>query len=102
MFNNEEFKKIVREALSEVMDEHYGTVLNKLSALLTDSDNMRMYTIPQVAAMMHKSSQTIRRWISQGLLVKTQNNLVSQGAINDFISFSKGLRDRPKSNFSNN
>lgn len=102
MFNTEEFKKVIREALSEVMEEQYGSLMNQLSGLLTDSNDMRMYSIPQVAAMMHRSSQTIRRWISQGLLVKTKNNLISQAAINDYINYSKGLKDRPNYNYSEN
>jgi len=56
------------------MDEHYGSVLNKLSALLTDSDNMRMYTIPQIAAMMHNFNKMIISFLKSFFKLKTYIN----------------------------
>lgn len=95
MFNKEEFKQAIKEAVTEVIEQKYAPFFKQVNNLLIDADNYRVYTVPQVARMVRRSEQTVRRWMKEGLLAASENNLISQAALNHFFRIQEGLENKP-------
>ena len=50
----------------------------------------KFYTIPQVATLLHRSDQTVSRWVKEGKLpfvqLSPRARLISETAINEFLA----------------
>lgn len=95
MFDEKRFKQLVKEALEEVLREKYEGIFRKVALVAEDAENFRLYTVPQTAKLFRRSESTIRRWIRLGWLTATANNMITQGAINQFTRIREGLENLP-------
>ncbi len=69
-----EIKKVVKTSLVEY-DQEKAT-----------RENQQLFTINQISKKLKKSHATVKQWVARGLLKTTASGLISEQAINDFLT----------------
>ncbi len=70
-----ELKKIVKSALKEIEAEKEARIANQ-----------KLYSINEVAKRLGKAHLTIKKLVKAGYIKTTASGLISENAINDYLS----------------
>lgn len=77
--SKKEFKSILIEAMAEFEQ-------NKLLELKEKKEKEILYTINEVAKRLRRGHSTIKKLVAQGILRTTPDGMISEKAINDYLS----------------
>ena len=68
-----EFKNLIRSSLADFDQQK------------KKEGDVTLFTINQVAKMLHKSHSTVKKLVERGILKATRDNRLTETAINDYL-----------------
>lgn len=91
-FNTEEFiKKTIEFAEAHGFSNSHkegkisDELSNKIKREIKDPEEIKLYTINQVAKKLGKSFRTVRKWVKSGILKTTKSGLITEDFLNEYL-----------------